>query len=330
MSELGSPTPSLPPPPPGTSRLQVAPPPGWNPAPPGRHPAPTGWNPAPPGWHPAPATARPEPGPDGPPRPASRRRGLVGTLVAVAAATGKYGVALLKLGKLGPTLISMVLSLGALALFYGPAFGAGLLALIAVHEFGHLIFARYEGVRASMPVFLGPFGAVIGLRQPPRDARQEAVIAIGGPVVGTAGSLACYLLAMSMPAGHYLHGLLISLAYFGFFLNLFNLVPVTPLDGGRVASALSRWANLVGLAVVAGLVVVSWAAGTLNPFLVVILLLGVLGTFQRFRQARRSPEYAVMAASTRLWIGLAYLGMLAVTAVGMSVAHAQLPVHAGL
>jgi Zn-dependent protease len=304
MSELAAPTP----PPPA--------PQGWPP------PPPSGWPPPPPsGWQPAPSAQ--------PSRPATHRRGLIGSLLALLFGAGKYGVVLLKLGKLGPTLISMVLSLGALTLFYGPAFGAGLLALIAVHEFGHLLFAKYEGVAVGMPVFLGPFGAVIGLKQPPRDARQEAVIAIGGPVVGTAGSLAVLLWGLSLPSG-YLHGLLVSLAYFGFFLNLFNLVPMSPLDGGRVASALSRWANVVGLAVVAGLVVVMAAAGNLNPFLVIILLLGGWSTVQRFRQARTTPEYSAMPAATRLWIGVAYLGMLAVTAIGMTVTHGLLPVHAGL
>jgi Zn-dependent protease len=279
-----------------------------------------------------PHLSSPQHGWDTPPPPPSapaRRRGLIGSLVAVLAGGAKYGVALLKLGKFGPTLLSMVLSLGALTLFYGPAFGAGLLLLIAVHEFGHLLFARHEGVPVGLPVFLGPLGAVIGMRRPPSDARQEAVIAIGGPVVGTAGALAVLLWGLSLPDG-YLHGLLVSLAYFGFFLNLFNLVPMTPLDGGRVASALSRWANVLGLAVVAGLVVVMAGAGTLNPFLVLILLIGGLSTVQRFRQARTNPEYAVMPPATRLSIGVAYLGMLAVTAIGMTVTHGMLPVHAGL
>jgi Zn-dependent protease len=180
-----------------------------------------------------------------------------------------------------------------------------------------------------MPIFLGPLGAVIGMRRPPQDARQEAVIAIGGPVVGTAGALLVLLWGLSLPAG-YLHGLLISVAYFGFFLNLFNLVPMTPLDGGRVAGALSRWANVLGLAVVALYVLVTLAAGALNPFLVIILLLGGLSTMQRFRQARTNPEYSVMPAATRLSIGVAYLGMLLVTAVGMTVSHGLLPVHTGL
>ena len=234
---------------------------------------------------------------------------------------------LLKVGKFGPTLISMVLSLGALTLFYGPAFGAGLLALIAVHEFGHLLFARREGIRVSAPIFLGPLGAVIGLRQPPKDARQEAVIAIGGPVVGTMGALVAYLLAQAAPAGSYVHGLLVGLAYVGFLINLFNLIPLSPLDGGRVASALSRWANVAGLVIVAGLLVASFAAGLSNPFLVLILALGVLGTVQRFRQARRNPEYLQVPAATRLWIGAAYVAMLGITALGMSIAHSHLAVH---
>jgi len=148
-------------------------------------------------------------------------------------------------------------------------------------------------------------------------------------VVGTAGALAVLLWGLTLPDG-YLHGLLVSLAYFGFFLNLFNLVPMSPLDGGRVASALSRWANVLGLAVVAGLVVVMAGAGTLNPFLLLILLIGGLSTVQRFRQARVHPEYSVMPPATRMWIGAAYLGMLAITAVGMTVTHGLLPVHAGL
>ncbi len=284
-------------------------------------PAPAGWPPPPPGgWSAAPPAESQ--------RPASRR-GLLGGLLALLLGAGKYGLVLLKVGKLGPTLISMVISLGLLTLTFGPAFGAGVLALIAVHESGHLLFARHEGVPVGMPIFLGPLGAVIGMRRPPADARQEAVIAIGGPVVGTAGALVVLLWGLSLPAG-YLHGLLVSVAYFGFFLNLFNLVPMTPLDGGRVAGALSRWANVFGLAVVALYVAVSLAAGSLNPFLVLILLLGGLSTMQRFRQARTNPEYAVMPPATRLWIGAAYLGMLLLTAVGMSVSHGLLPVNTGI
>src|SRR5262249_42581593 len=148
--------------------------------------------------------------------------------------------------------ISMALSVGALALLYGWRFGAGLVALILVHEMGHVLFARIEGVKTTLPIFLGPFGALINIRQPLKDARQEAVIAIGGPLVGTAGALACAVLA-SWTSGS-TSALLIALAYFGFLLNLFNLTPMLPFDGGRVAGAVSVWLNLAGVVIMGWLV----------------------------------------------------------------------------
>ena len=310
-------------------------------APPAQAPQlPSGYPQGPPG-HPQPPAYPPQVAsyptvyPPVTPRPAGQPRGgamsglgrAFAPLAAVLAAFGKYGIVLLKLGKLGPTLISMLLTIWVMAGLFGPAFGIGLVALIAVHEFGHLLFARYEGVSAGLPVFLGPFGAVIGLKQPLKDARQEAVIAIGGPVVGTMGAAAMLLLSQVAADGSYLHHLLLALAYFGFFINLFNLIPVTPLDGGRVASALSPWANVVGLVIVAALIVGPLSAGrAVNPFLVLILILGGIGTFQRFRARRQRPEYMDVPPSTRMWIGVAYAAMLAITAVGMSETHAALQV----
>jgi Zn-dependent protease len=218
----------------------------------------------------------------------------------------------------------MVVSLVILTAHFGFVFGAGLLALIAVHESGHMLFARREGVPVSAPIFLGLFGAFVRIKAPPRDARQEAVIAIGGPVVGTAGAAVCYALASALPAGHARH-LLLGLAYAGFFLNLFNLVPVVPLDGGRVASALSVWANVAGLGIMVALL--AGAAGAHlrpNPFLVIITVLGAITTVGRFRTARRNPGYLVVPAGTRTRIGLAYGSMLAVTALGMTVSHSAL------
>ena len=169
---------------------------------------------------------------------------------------------------------------------------------------------------------------MIGLRQPPKDARQEAVIAIGGPVVGTMGALVAYLLAQAAPAGSYVHGLLVGLAYVGFLINLFNLIPLSPLDGGRVASALSRWANVAGLVIVAGLLVASFAAGLSNPFLVLIFALysGAQALYD-VHGCDQVAEYLQVPAATRLWIGAAYVAMLGITALGMSIAHSHLAVH---
>jgi Zn-dependent protease len=259
------------------------------------------------------------------PDPLAGARRALGPVAVVAAAVGKYGLVLLKVGKFGPTLISFALTIGVMALRFGWAFGVGIVALIAVHESGHLLFARREGIKAGAPIFLGPFGAVIGLKQPPKDARQEAVIAIGGPVVGTMGAIVALVLSAAAGDGTSMHDLLLALAYVGFLLNLFNLIPFSPLDGGRVASALSPWTNVVGLGIVILLILGPVAAGgTFNPILLLILIIGGISVWQRFKRRGLNPGYERISARTRLWIGLAYAAMLAITAIGMSQAHAAL------
>lgn len=269
----------------------------------------------------------PPPPPYGPPpsqRPGAARR-AAGPAAVAGAAVAKYGLPLVKLAKFGPTAISMLVSVVLMAGLFGPAYGIGLLVLIAVHESGHLLFARAEGVRVGLPVFLGPFGAVIGLKQPPKDARQEAVIAIGGPLVGSLGAIAALLLAVAALEGSYTHNLLLALAYVGFLINLFNLIPFSPLDGGRIASALSPWANVVGLGLIVLLILGPLAAGGMfNPFLLLILLIGGMSTVQRFRRRAVHPEYERIPASTRMWIGLGYAVLIAICAIGMTETHSAL------
>jgi len=251
-----------------------------------------------------------------PTAPRRQQTGLLGGLAAAVAAFFKYGVVLLKVGKLGPTLISMVVALFFYMLFFGWQFAVGLVLLILVHEIGHVVFSKWQGIPMSLPVFLGPFGAFTRMHAPPRDARQEAIIAIGGPVFGTAASLACFALALVTPSTNDFHFLLLALAYFGCFMNLFNLIPMSPLDGGRVATAISKWMNVVGVAIMAAVALL-----LSNPFAIIILILGVITTVQRFRNAARGLEPAAVPPATRAVIGTAWLAMLAVCVVGMSLAH---------
>ncbi len=255
-----------------------------------------------------------------------RRGGLAGGLVAAVAALFKYGFLLLKFGKLSGTFISFGLSLLIYIGLFGWQFGLGALLLIAVHEGGHMLFARAQRLPVSTPFFLFGFGAVVTTKGF-RDARQEAIVAIGGPVVGTAAALLCYLFALSLPAGNPRY-LFLALAYWGCLINLFNLIPMSPLDGGRVASAVSRWANVAGIAVIVVLIAGYAATGApLNPFLVIILLFGVFSTVGRFRRARAGQEAPPLAPRVRVTIGLAYAAMLVVSAVGMSAAHSTLLSH---
>lgn len=271
-----------------------------------------------PAWLPAPAASR-TPELHSPTAPQRRREGgLIGAIGAGLAAFFKWGILLLKFAKLGPTLISMVVALFFYTLFFGWQFAIGVVLLILVHETGHVVVSRAQGIPMSLPVFLGPFGAFTRPGRPFRDARQEAIIAIGGPVFGTAAAFVCFLWALTIPSGSF-HFLLLALAYFGCFLNLFNLIPMSPLDGGRVANAISKWMNVVGIAVM--VVVALWLS---NPFAIIILILGVITTVQRFRNAQRGLEPAPVPPGTRFAIGTAWLAMLAVCVIGMSLAHTAL------
>jgi len=184
-----------------------------------------------------------------------------------------------------------------------------------VHELGHFIVARGMGLPARLPIFIGPLGAVTNLRRAPADAGKSGIIALAGPALGTVAALLCFLLASTAPAG-YARYLLLALAYFGCFLNLINLIPVGFLDGAKVADAIPKWMNVAGLLVVAGVVLLFG-----NPIGLIFLILGIFHTIGRFRRSSRGDDPAQLAASRRLGLGAAYIGILLVAAGGMSVAN---------
>ena len=120
----------------------------------------------------------------------------------------------------------------------------GLVVMIFIHEIGHVLAAKQRGIPVSMPVFIPFLGALIMMKRNPRDAVTEAYVAIGGPVLGTIGALGAYLLGVALE-----NTMLLVVAYMGFFINLINLLPIHPLDGGRISAAVTRWLWLVGLVV---------------------------------------------------------------------------------
>jgi Zn-dependent protease len=155
----------------------------------------------------------------------------------------------LKLGKVGGTVISMFVTVGAYALLFPWQFAIGLVIMILIHELGHVWAAKRKGLPVSAPTFIPFLGALITMKRHPRDAQTEAYLAFGGPVIGTLGALATFWLAK-----HLQSDLLFTIAMVGFFLNLINLLPIHPLDGGRIVTAVSRWFWLLGL--VGGLAVI--------------------------------------------------------------------------
>lgn len=254
--------------------------------------------------------------------PRSRRSRLPGRktlgklLIPLAFLLTKGKTVLLVLSKLKffSTALSMVLSIGAYALLWGLPFAAGVVALLFVHEYGHYLQIKREGIRATRMLFIPFLGAVIGMKDLPRDAAMEARVGLAGPIVGTVGA--------AVAAVPYLLGggeIWLAIAYTGFFLNLFNLVPISPLDGGRAVSALSPKLWALGIVMVGALF-----ALTLNPFFALIAIIGSLECVVRWRRMRRDPgerAYYKLSARQRLAVAGVYFGLIALLVALMAVSH---------
>lgn len=234
-------------------------------------------------------------------------RKLFAPLVAFVFLIVKFGGVLLKL-KVVVTAGSMLVSIAAYAWIWGLPFAIGFVLLIFVHELGHVIELRRQGVRASAPLFIPFLGAVIGMKELPDDAWKEARVALAGPILGSVGAAVCWIAGEAADSP-----LLIALAFVGFFLNLFNLIPIVPLDGGRAVSALHPAFWFVGLVMMVGLVVVSP-----NPILIIIVVLGGLDLWRRWRERGEAAEYYRLPTWQRATVGVVYLGLAAVLALAMS------------
>ena len=239
-------------------------------------------------------------------------RRLLAPLVAVGLLLTKFkGLALLALkAKFVGTALTMILSVGAYALLFPVWFAVGFVVLIWVHEMGHVLQLRREGIPASAPMFVPFLGAFVAMKKMPKDALAETRVGLAGPVLGSLGALVAWgIYELTQEP------LFLGLAYVGFFLNLFNLLPMLPLDGGRAVGALSPVFWLVGLVVLVALVVVSP-----NPILIIIALLGGMELWRRWR-ARNAPEgraYYKVEPKHRLPVAPAYFGLIAVLVAAMA------------
>jgi Zn-dependent protease len=236
-------------------------------------------------------------------------RKILAPLAAIGAFLAKFGVVLFKL----KFLVSMFVSAAFYVWLGGWWFGIGLIVLLFVHEMGHVVEAKRQGLPVSVPIFIPFMGALITMKQMPHNAWREARLAIAGPLLGSAGALLLYVLGLVYDSQQ-----LKALAFLGFLINLFNLLPVIPLDGGRITAALhpALWfAGFLGL-----LALVIYRP---NPILILILLFAGSELWRRW-QMRRVPqmrEYYRVRPLQRLSIGLLYFGLAAALAVGMHATH---------
>lgn len=227
---------------------------------------------------------------------------------------------LLSAGKLGKVLLSggtMLISVFVYALVYGWAYAAGFVGLLFVHELGHYLAARNRRLPVGLPTFIPFVGAWIELKEQPLDAETEAYVGIAGPMLGTAAAFALYLLSREHGGG-----LLLALAYAGFMLNLFNLVPLRPLDGGRIVAVVSPRIWFLGVPILIGLFM--WRP---SPMLLLVALLAGPQLWAAFK-ARNEPPSAYYRADprTRMSYGAQYVFLTCALAVMAYEAHEQLAV----
>jgi len=254
----------------------------------------------------------PPPPPEDDGRKARSRGGLL-TLLAVAAALlfkgkgillflltkAKYLLSLKYLGVLLKSGGSMLLMIWVYAQMWPAEFAVGAVLLLLVHELGHAVILLHLGVKFSAPLFIPFLGALIGMKEMPRDVGKEALMAYGGPFLGTLGAQLCFNL-------YYWTGktVFLGLAQFGYLINLFNLAPYSPLDGGRIVGAISPkiWIVALPLMFIAGLYLSSF----------ILLLVAAVGVPRAIKVWRATPEeqdYFKVSTRTRLTAAGAYLGL---------------------
>jgi len=275
------------------------------------------------GFLPPVAPEGPAPGagrdPFGAPRRPWWRRGGGGLLATLAVIGAKLKAILVLLPKLKvlTTSGSMVVSVAAYSLIWGWRFAVGFVVLLFVHEMGHVIALRREGVKASAPLFIPFMGAVVWAKSLGGNALAEARVGLAGPVLGSLGAAAC--LPIAAVGGH---DFWTALAFTGFFLNLFNLLPVVPLDGGRAMAAMAPWMWFAGL-----IGIVALAVLFPNPIVLIIAVIGGFEVFGRWSRMRRGDavarEYYRVRPRDRVLVAVVYLGLIAALVVGMDVTHLQ-------
>jgi len=227
----------------------------------------------------------------------------------------------LKFSKVLLTGGTMLVSLAAYSMLWGWRFALGFIVLLFLHEMGHYLAARQRGLSVGAPTFIPFVGAWIELKEQPMSVETEAYVAFAGPFVGSMAAFAVYYYARQNGND----GLLLAVAYTGFMLNLINLLPISPLDGGRITAVLTPRIWLLGVPMLVALFLYQP-----SPMLVVI---GVLAAPQVLRAWRYDPvdprnaAYYGVDLNTRVEYGLLYLGLVALLGLMTYEMHQELAAY---
>lgn len=213
-----------------------------------------------------------------------------------------------KLSKVAVSIGSMLFTIWVYAAIYGLPFAAGFVGMILIHEMGHYMAAKQRGLDVGLPAFIPFVGAWINLREQPRDSETEAYVAYAGPFVGTLAAFAAYFWSRQTGSD-----LWMAVAYSGFMINLFNLIPISPLDGGRITQVLSPRIWFLGMPMLVALFFYMP-----SPMLILIGLFAIPRLIAAWRYDPKSPEalaYRSILPTTRFEYAVLYLGLAAVLAL---------------
>ena len=176
------------------------------------------------------------------PRQDGKRAGIIGIGAVLLALLVKFKAILFFLlnfkwiaigAKFALSFGTLIASIWLWAQVFGFWFATGFVLLILVHELGHYFAIRAYGMSAGLPVFIPFLGAFTTHKEPAPNAMASAVIALAGPLLGGVGAFGCYLAGLQTGQPFWY-----ALASTMFFINLFNLAPIVPLDGGHITAAL--------------------------------------------------------------------------------------------
>ncbi|HTK11518.1 MAG TPA: site-2 protease family protein [Ktedonobacteraceae bacterium] len=259
---------------------------------------------------------------DGP----KKKRGLAGIgglIVTIGAFLLKFQ-SLVFLLKFGMASFSIIVSIAVYALFYGWTFAIGIVALLFVHEMGHAVVMKLKGIPLGGMIFIPMLGAAVTMKQMPQNARDEAEVGIAGPIAGTIAASVCLLIAQSHPEG----SIWAPLAYFGFFINLFNLIPIVPFDGGRVLAAIDKRIWFLGFFLLIAFQIWQWFTGNFSLWLLIFTLFAASQLWSRGMgpSTPESKAYYAVPLVSRIALTVLYFGLLIVLVLGMTMAHNLIPV----
>ncbi len=223
-------------------------------------------------------------------------------------------------GKVGLASVSAVISVVAYSFFFGWPFAIGLVVLLFLHEMGHALVMKLKGIPVGGLIFVPMLGAAVFMKQMPKNAKDEAEVGIAGPIAGAIASAVCLFLALQNPNAPSVWA---PLAYFGFFMNLFNLIPIVPFDGGRVLAAIDRRIWVIGFLGLLAFEVWSWFNGNFSPWLLFFIFMAgsQLWTRRRVADTPEARAYYTVPVGERIVLSLVYFGLAAVLVLGMSLAH---------